>query len=187
MPEVNRIGYDCDARPELATQHKKAFPQVSIVDASAMVDRISSSKRSEIMTRVRNANTEPERAVRSQLFRAGFRFRKHIRRLRGAPDIVLAKHRTVVFVHGCFWHGHDCPRGRRPNTNIDFWNTKIDKNIARDSTVLKHLVTQGWFVEIVWACQLVQDTKRVIRSLKRRAAALMRAPQKTSRNSRNRH
>ena len=120
------------------------------------------------MARVRGKNTRPEKLVRSALFGAGFRFRLHVRKLPGNPDLIFPRYRTAVFVHGCFWHGHDCPRGRRPQTNRDFWNEKLDRNIARDRANQAALRKMGWKVFVVWACQLDTGTGRVRRYLTRR-------------------
>lgn len=84
----------------------------------------------------------------------GYRFRLNRRDLPGAPDIVLPRHKKVVFVHGCFWHGHACPRGKRPETNADFWNAKLDANLRRDRESQERLQEQGWLVLVVWECEL---------------------------------
>ncbi|MAG98614.1 MAG: very short patch repair endonuclease, partial [Rhodospirillaceae bacterium] len=90
------------------------------------MDTVSSEKRSEIMRRVRQRNTGPEMVVRKLLHAIGYRFRLHRKGLPGSPDIVLPKYRAVIFVHGCFWHGHGCRKGRLPSTRRDFWRAKID-------------------------------------------------------------
>lgn len=106
------------------------------------------------MSRVRNRDTTPERTVRSLLHRLGYRFRLHRRRLPGHPDIVLPRHRKVIFVHGCFWHGHEgCRRGRRPAANADFWERKLATNKERDALAVKKLGSQGWNSLVVWECQ----------------------------------
>lgn len=133
-----------------------------------MTDKISRDQRSQIMAKIRGKDTGPERRVRSILFRHGLRFRIHRRDLPGVPDIVLPKHRTVVFVHGCFWHGHNCARGRRPQSNVDFWNRKLDRNIARDHAVSEALSAQGWWVETVWTCRLVEGAEEVVRRIQKR-------------------
>src|ERR1700694_1858654 len=97
-----------------------------------MVDRVTQQARSAMMSAVRHENTGPEKLVRSRLFAAGYRFRLHRRDLPGSPDIVLPLHRLAVFVHGCFWHGHACPRGRPPKSNVEFWASKVERNRARD-------------------------------------------------------
>ncbi len=116
------------------------------------------------MARVKNKNTEPEIIVRRVLHRLGYRFRLHRRDLPGNPDIVLTKYHTVIFVHGCFWHGHDCPRGKRPSTNKAFWNQKLDKNIERDKTNQQKLRDLGWNVGIVWGCE-VKNSKNLEQKL----------------------
>jgi DNA mismatch endonuclease (patch repair protein) len=104
------------------------------------------------MAAVRSKDTRPERQVRLELFAAGYRYRLNQRRLPGSPDMVLARYRTVIFVHGCFWHGHDCRRGRRPASNVEFWNAKLDRNIARDRAVRGKLEEAGWNVVTIWTC-----------------------------------
>jgi DNA mismatch endonuclease (patch repair protein) len=106
------------------------------------------------MSRVRQTNTAPEVVVRRFLHRAGFRFRLHRRDLPGTPDIVLPQYKFVVFVHGCFWHGHDgCPRGAPPKTRTEFWVEKIRRNKERDKAAKEALVARGWSVLEVWECQ----------------------------------
>ena len=105
------------------------------------------------MARVRNKNTAPEIIVRKTLHRLGYRFRLHRRDLPGTPDIVLPRHKKVIFVHGCFWHSHDCPRGRRPATRRDFWNAKLDANVERDRSDQRRLEELGWEVLVVWSCR----------------------------------
>lgn len=113
------------------------------------------SKRSEIMRAVKSANTKPEIAFRKALFARGLRYRLHGRALPGKPDLVLAKYRAAIFVHGCFWHGHDCPRGARtPKTNRAYWTAKIVRNKARDAKNLEALDRLGWRAYIVWECEL---------------------------------
>ena len=105
------------------------------------------------MSRVKNANTKPEILVRQLLHKLGYRFRLHNRELPGSPDIVLPRHRKVIFVHGCFWHGHSCPRGKRPESRTEFWNTKLDKNLARDAKAQDELRASGWDALVLWECQ----------------------------------
>ena len=124
-----------------------------------MTDRISPAKRSALMSKVRNRNTAPEMTVRRILHRMGYRFRLHSNKLAGHPDIILPRHHKVIFVHGCFWHGHDCPRGKRPTSNVEFWNRKLDHNIERDRLVFSALIEAGWQVLVVWQCQ----TKNALR------------------------
>ena len=117
------------------------------------MDIYSKEKRSEIMSQVRTKDTTAERRVRSLLHRNGFRFRLHRPDLPGTPDIALRKYTTVIFVHGCFWHGHRCKKGKRPKSNASFWDKKIDANRRRDRRVQRQLRALGWRVLIVWECQ----------------------------------
>lgn len=119
-----------------------------------MADVFTKEQRSRAMSRVKNKNTKPEVHVRRMLHRMGYRFRLHRRDLPGAPDIVLPRYRSIVFVHGCFWHSHDCPRGARPSTRAKFWNAKLDSNIERDRVNRVVLEQRGWRVLTVWECEL---------------------------------
>ncbi|NTI62367.1 DNA mismatch endonuclease Vsr [Agrobacterium rhizogenes] len=130
-----------------------------------MVDKFSREKRSDVMSRIDSKNTAPELYVRSSLHQCGFRFRLHSRELPGKPDIVLRKFQTVVFVHGCFWHGHDCSRGKRPSSNQQFWNEKLQKNVDRDARNIISLTERGWSVFVVWQCELKSATENLIMSL----------------------
>ncbi len=119
------------------------------------MDRYTREKRSALMSQVRGRDTRPEVFVRSLLHRMGFRFRLHRKDLPGRPDIVLPKYRTVVFVHGCFWHQHPgCPKATRPQTNTRFWKTKFAKNVERDAENERALKGLEWNVLIVWECEL---------------------------------
>lgn len=103
------------------------------------------------MSRIKGKNTKPEMVLRSQLFRQGFRYRVHQKDLPGKPDIVLPKYRTVIFVHGCFWHYHEgCKEGRIPSSNSKFWKEKLNKNIAKDKKQKLECEALGWKVIIVW-------------------------------------
>lgn len=120
-----------------------------------MADVHNPVQRSYNMSRIRSKNTKPEELVRKYLFSRGFRYRKNDSRLPGKPDIVLPKYRTVIFVNGCFWHGHTgCRYFVWPQNNADFWKDKITSNIARDRRTLAFLQAAGWDVIIVWECQL---------------------------------
>lgn len=119
------------------------------------MDVFKKGKRSWIMSRVKGVDTAPERIVRSFIHKMGFRFRLHRKDLPGDPDIVLPRHRKIIFVHGCFWHGHrNCPRAKKPTTNIAFWNKKIDTNVARDKINLRTLRKLDWDVLTIWQCEL---------------------------------
>lgn len=122
--------------------------------ANYMADMFTTEKRSWVMSRVGSLNTKPELVVRKILHKMGYRFRTHRRDLPGVPDIVLPKYRTVVFVHGCFWHGHNCRKGRLPSTNNEFWSEKVARNKVRDHEVLQRLAADNWNVILVWECQL---------------------------------
>jgi DNA mismatch endonuclease, patch repair protein len=131
-----------------------------------MVDSLHPAQRSVLMARVANKNTKPEMLVRRLLHTMGYRFRLHRADLPGTPDIVLARYRTVVFVHGCFWHGHRaCKRAKRPSTNRVFWNSKIDSNIRRDQQNKKVLRKLGWQVLVLWECNL-KDKASVLTAIK---------------------
>lgn len=122
------------------------------------MDVFSKGKRSRIMSRISGKNTKPEKRVRSLLHSMGYRFRIHRKDLPGKPDIVLPKHKKVIFVHGCFWHGHhDCPRSKRPGTNVEFWNKKIDGNIERDKKNIHSLEKSGWKTLTLWTCEIKQE------------------------------
>lgn len=129
-----------------------------------MPDIFAPEKRHEIMQNVKTKNTAPEIKLRSLLHKNGFRFRVNRKDLPGKPDIVLPKYRAVIFVHGCFWHGHDCPRGQRPQTNADFWNQKIDRNAIRDKSDVSLLESLGWRVLIVWECEIKKKNEEVLLS-----------------------
>ncbi|NNH61659.1 DNA mismatch endonuclease Vsr [Rhizobium laguerreae] len=137
-----------------------------------MTDTLLPSDRSKLMSRVRNKDTGPELAVRRALHAAGFRFRLHRKDLQGRPDIVLPRHRVAIFVHGCFWHGHDCRRGKLPQGNADFWAVKIGRNKARDAAAEEALTQAGWSVETIWQCEL----KSALKSLIERLNALRNQP-----------
>ncbi len=112
------------------------------------------------MSRIRSQDTKPEMLVRRFLHGQGFRFRLHARDLPGKPDLVLPKYRAIVFVEGCFWHGHSCQKGRVPGTNPDFWQAKVAANQARDKRNQRVLRRDGWRVFRVWECQLAKGKTR---------------------------
>jgi DNA mismatch endonuclease, patch repair protein len=128
-----------------------------------MTRTVSAEVRSRIMSKVPYRDTVPERIVRSLLHRSGFRFRIHDRGLPGRPDIVLPRYRIAVFVHGCFWHQHSgCPKSRRPSTNIEFWNRKLDGNASRDERKIAQLKDLGWRVIVLWECEIKRDPNACI-------------------------
>jgi DNA mismatch endonuclease (patch repair protein) len=129
-------------------------------------DVFSVKKRSEIMRAVKGANTGPELLLRRALFRLGFRYRLH-GRLPGRPDLVFPARKSVIFVHGCFWHGHDCPRGQRaPKTNAEYWRRKIARNRVRDLETAAALKGLGWRRLALWECEL-KDMDRASRKAAR--------------------
>lgn len=119
-----------------------------------MADNKTPAERSENMSRIRSTNTKPEEIVRKYLFSHGFRYRKNDKRYPGKPDIVLPKYRIVIFVNGCFWHMHGCSRSRLPKSNQEYWQPKIERNIARDEANRRLLEADGWKVIVVWECEL---------------------------------
>jgi DNA mismatch endonuclease (patch repair protein) len=134
-----------------------------------MADTFTHENRSRLMSRVKGRDTKPEKLVRSLLHAMGYRFRLHRKDLPGKPDIVLPKHKKVIFVHGCFWHGHlDCSRAARPASNREFWDRKIDGNIARDRKAKEELSAMGWEMLIVWTCQMKKrNLEELIEKLRR--------------------
>ncbi len=132
-----------------------------------MPDIYSRAKRSEVMSHVRSKNTRLELRVRSVLHRMGFRFRIHQARLPGHPDIVLVRHRKVIFVHGCFWHQHPrCPRSKLPETNADWWEKKLLRNVERDREALCALRALGWSGHVIWECRITRP-ESLLRELRR--------------------
>lgn len=130
------------------------------------MDIWSKQKRSEVMSKIRGKNTKPELILRSQLFRHGFRFRIHQKNLPGKPDIVLAKYKTAIFVHGCFWHYHkDCKEGRIPSTNSKFWQEKLLKNIEKDEKHIAELKEMEWKVIVVWECEIEKNLVHTLEKL----------------------
>ena len=137
-----------------------------------MPDMFSPEKRSEIMAKVHSSNTTPEICVRKLLHSMGYRFRLHRRDLPGNPDIVLPKYKTVIFVHGCFWHG--CPTCRhariRPVANAEYWEKKLNRTIERDKMIMAALEQMGWRVLVIWECETKMKTlnelgKRIAREI----------------------
>lgn len=119
-----------------------------------MADNHSKEVRSMNMSHIRSKNSKPEELVRKYLFSKGFRYRKNVKTLPGCPDIVLPKYKTVIFVNGCFWHKHNCPRFVWPSTNEEYWRPKIMGNVERDKRNLAELQQLGWTVLTVWECEL---------------------------------
>ena len=129
------------------------------------MDKVSKKKRSEIMSKIRGKNTGPEKYVRKELRKRGFKFTLHKKNLPGKPDIVLKKHKTVINVNGCFWHHHNCGRYNIPKNNKKFWLNKFKKNKERDRVNTRKLKKLGWKVYKIWECQLT--TKHLDNLLKK--------------------
>jgi DNA mismatch endonuclease (patch repair protein) len=120
-----------------------------------MADTHTPDARRRNMQRIRAANTSPEKVVRSVIHAMGFRFRLHRSDLPGRPDVILPRHKKIVFVNGCFWHLHkSCGRGRLPNSNRDYWAPKLRRNRERDAMNIRKLRAEGWKVKIIWECQV---------------------------------
>lgn len=127
------------------------------------MDNLSKKARSALMAKIKGKNTRPEMIVRKFLFSKGFRYRIHDKRYPGSPDIVLPKYRTTIFVHGCFWHGHeDCRAASLPTTNVDYWQKKIAENMARDRRRIDSLLNDGWKVIVIWECMIKSSDRREI-------------------------
>ena len=122
-------------------------------------DHVTTAIRSRKMARIRSKDTKPELAIRSILHRRGFRFRLHRRDLPGKPDLVFPRHGAVIFVHGCFWHGHDCHLFRMPKSRREFWRQKISRNSERDAVQRSLLEQDSWRVATVWECALMGRTR----------------------------
>lgn len=118
------------------------------------MDTISPEKRSWTMSRIKGKDTKPELLVRKFLYSNGYRYRVNVSTLPGKPDIVLKKYRTAIFIHGCFWHGHECLQGRVPKSHQEFWTAKFQRNHERDIRVRQELKELGWNTLVVWECQL---------------------------------
>jgi len=121
-----------------------------------MVDITDSVTRSRMMSAIKGKNTQPELAVRKALHKQGLRYRLHLRGLPGTPDLVFSRYKTVIFVHGCFWHLHGCSNSKIPRTRADFWTKKLEGNKVRDEAQVTALLEQHWRVVIVWECSVRQ-------------------------------
>lgn len=131
-----------------------------------MADRISPTHRSWNMSRIRGKDTKPEMMLRSLMHREGFRFRLHDKNLPGKPDLVLPKHKTAIFVNGCYWHRHEgCPKATTPKTNTEIWEKKFKETIARDVRKAAELTQRGWRVITIWECDLLANASRVMKDI----------------------
>ncbi|MWV47129.1 DNA mismatch endonuclease Vsr [Paenibacillus sp. HJL G12] len=123
-----------------------------------MVDTLTTEERSKMMSKIKSKNTAPEMIVRRYLHNKGFRYRLHDKKLPGKPDLILPKYKAVIFIHGCFWHGHEgCKYFRIPKSNTDYWVKKIDGNLLRDQEKQQLLRDMGWKVSVVWECELKRN------------------------------
>jgi DNA mismatch endonuclease, patch repair protein len=119
------------------------------------MDTLSPSERSERMSRVRSRDTKPERELRRLVWGLGYRYRKNRRDVVGHPDLAFVGRKRAIFLHGCFWHRHDCPAGRRaPKSRTEFWNGKFEANVRRDAIVRQQLSERGWKALVIWECEL---------------------------------
>lgn len=118
------------------------------------MDIVSPATRSKMMAGIKSKNTRPEVTLRKLLHKRGFRYRLHDKRLPGTPDIVFNKYHAIIFVHGCFWHGHGCQLFKWPSSNQDFWKNKITSNLKRDANNRTKLMEAGWRIGIIWECAI---------------------------------
>lgn len=129
-----------------------------------MTDNLTPEKRSWNMSMVKSKDTKPEMRVRKKMHALGYRFRLHDKKLPGHPDIILKKYKTVIFVHGCFWHRHPgCPNTRAPKSRIDYWEEKFAKNIERDRKIWSELISMGWNVGVIWECETKDENQLACR------------------------
>jgi DNA mismatch endonuclease (patch repair protein) len=127
---------------------------------------MTNDRRSYLMSRIRSKNTKPELTLRSALFKEGFRYRIHVKHLPGKPDIVFPKYKTIIFVHGCFWHQHlGCRDGRLPKTRLEYWKPKLRGNVERSTCYEADLKSLGWKVLIVWECEIEYNVYSVIKNI----------------------
>lgn len=126
-----------------------------------MADIVSSEKRSQMMAGIKGKNTKPELLVRKALHKLGFRYRLHVKQLPGKPDLVFPKYKAVLFVHGCFWHGHDCHLFKWPSSKTEFWQKKITRNQEIDRLTIEKLHKEGWRTGIIWECALKGKKRRL--------------------------
>lgn len=132
------------------------------------MDNVSAKKRSEIMSKIQSRDSKIEVAVRKYLFSKGLRFRKNVKALPGCPDIVLHKYKTIVFIHGCFWHRHSCKYSRIPKTRQKYWTDKLEGNHLRDLKNLRTLRKLGWSCLTVWECKLKENFEREMTKLEKK-------------------
>ena len=147
-----------------------------------MADKMTPLQRHHCMSSIPSRSTKPEMVVRRWLWRHGFRYRVNVKSMPGSPDIVLRRYSTVIFINGCFWHGHDCEKFKWPQTNVEFWRTKIERNRNRDLKNYQLLHDMGYYVLVVWECQLSPKHRNVtLRSLEQRLSQILLDLHKPSR------
>lgn len=130
-----------------------------------MVDKFSKRKRSEIMSHIKSKNTKPEITVRKIIYSLGYRYRLHRKDLPGKPDLAFIKKKKVIFINGCFWHGHSgCKKSALPDTNYEFWNDKIKNNVNRDTLNYQRLEDMDWKYLVIWQCEIKNDKLENIKS-----------------------
>lgn len=141
------------------------------------MDNLTKSQRSLTMSRIRSQGTHPEKKLRSCLHKKGFRFRKNVAALPGKPDIVLPKYKTIIFVHGCFWHQHfGCKKANIPKTNTQYWKDKLKRNVEHDNFIKSRLVEKGWSVKTVWECEIKNNLQEVVESITKRLKCKSQEP-----------
>lgn len=118
------------------------------------MDIVSREKRSSMMSGIRSKDTKPEMKIRKALYSRGYRYRLHSSKIHGKPDIIMRKYNAVIFIHGCFWHGHNCKLFRLPKTRTAFWGNKINTNRKRDRQVISMLQKDGWRIAVIWECSM---------------------------------
>lgn len=138
---------------------------VNVLGVSQLADTFTPSKRSQVMSRIGSRNTKPELLIRKGLHARGFRYRLHDRKLPGKPDMVFPRYKSIIFVNGCFWHGHSCPLFRWPATRVEYWKPKITRTIERDKANFRYLEAEGWRVLIIWECAFRGRTRLPIENV----------------------
>jgi len=133
-----------------------------------MTDVVDAATRSKMMSGILGKNTKPEIIIRKALFAKGYRYKLHDKKLPGKPDLVLKKYSTVIFIHGCFWHGHDCHLFKWPKTRPEFWRKKITRNMEKDQEVIKQLKKEGWKIITVWECAIKGKGKHPLETILQR-------------------
>jgi DNA mismatch endonuclease (patch repair protein) len=156
----------CHANRHVCLFFRTDYHSIENFERPGSMDIYSREKRSDIMARVKATDSTPELTVRRILHSLGYRYRLHRKNLLGKPDIVLPKHKSIIFVHGCFWHHHKgCKKSKLPETNTDFWRKKILDNVARDKRTIRELGKTGWKVLVLWECQV--RSSNLIETIKR--------------------